>query len=294
MQDAWATFETFFSESWNAVKATASSVVVFMQTQWDTLTQSFETAINALPSLWLNAKEKIFSVWEDIERRWNELTHGFKTLMGLLGLSGEHKINFFPSQPMPNATGLPAPVPGEMPKIPQLGGKPIVFNPNIENLIQTHAQAQGVDPALVRAMMKQESGGNPNAVSPAGAGGLMQLMPATARRFGVQNRFDPAQNIAGGVKYLAWLLERFKGDKTKAVAAYNAGEGAVDKYGGVPPYRETRDYVSKVMGNYQRQKVEGGIDIHFNNPPPGTKIEPRQSKGGVKINPKFGYRSIGA
>ena len=104
----------------------------------------------------------------------------------------------------------------------------------------------GVEEAIVRAVMHAESAFNPNAISRAGAQGLMQLMPATAERFGVTNAFDPAQNIRGGVRYLAWLLKRFDGDLTLATAGYNAGEGAVDRHGGVPPYRETQTYVQRV------------------------------------------------
>ncbi|MEQ1513990.1 MAG: lytic transglycosylase domain-containing protein [Lysobacteraceae bacterium] len=112
--------------------------------------------------------------------------------------------------------------------------------------IRTAATQHGVDEAIVRAIIHAESSFNPNARSRVGAQGLMQLMPPTARRFGVSNAYDPAQNIHGGVQYLAWLLKRYKGDLTLAAAGYNAGEGAVDKYKGVPPYSETRRYVERV------------------------------------------------
>jgi soluble lytic murein transglycosylase-like protein len=112
--------------------------------------------------------------------------------------------------------------------------------------IRAAAKQHGVDEAIVRAIIHAESAYNPNALSRVGAQGLMQLMPATARRFGVGNAFDANQNISGGVQYLAWLLKRFKGDLTLAAAGYNAGEGAVDKYRGVPPYNETRRYVERV------------------------------------------------
>lgn len=106
--------------------------------------------------------------------------------------------------------------------------------------------AHGVEEAIVRAIIHAESAFRPNALSRAGAQGLMQLMPATARRFGVSDAFDPAQNIRGGVQYLAWLLKRFNGDLTLASAGYNAGEGAVDRHRGVPPYGETQRYVQRV------------------------------------------------
>lgn len=112
--------------------------------------------------------------------------------------------------------------------------------------IAAAARDYGVDEALVRAVIHAESAYDPNAVSRVGAQGLMQLMPATARRFGVANVFDIAQNIRGGVQYLAWLLRRFDGNLTLAAAGYNAGEGAVDKYNGVPPYSETQRYVQRV------------------------------------------------
>ena len=112
--------------------------------------------------------------------------------------------------------------------------------------IAAAARLHGVEEAVVRAIIHAESAYNPNALSRVGAQGLMQLMPATARRFGVGNAFDAGQNIAGGVQYLAWLLKRFNGDLSLAAAGYNAGEGAVDKYRGVPPYSETRRYVERV------------------------------------------------
>ena len=118
------------------------------------------------------------------------------------------------------------------------------------------AALHGVDEALVRAVIHAESAFNPNAISRVGAQGLMQLMPATAERFGVSEPFTPAQNISGGVTYLAWLIKRFDGDLTKAAAGYNAGEGAVDKYGGVPPYDETQRYVERVNILHQRYSGE--------------------------------------
>jgi soluble lytic murein transglycosylase-like protein len=117
-----------------------------------------------------------------------------------------------------------------------------------EDLIIHHSAEQNVSADLVRAVIQVESAFNPLARSVKGAMGLMQLMPATARELGVLNAYDPAQNIRGGVTYLKQLLDRFKSNVELALAAYNAGPGAVEKYGAVPPYRETRNYVHKIRG----------------------------------------------
>ena len=120
-------------------------------------------------------------------------------------------------------------------------------------IIETAAKAHGVETALVHAVITAESGYNPRAVSRAGAQGIMQLMPDTARRFGVQNSFDATQNIQGGVKYLRELLTMFNGNRELALAAYNAGENAVIRAGNrVPPYAETMHYVPKVLGIYRK------------------------------------------
>jgi hypothetical protein len=109
------------------------------------------------------------------------------------------------------------------------------------------AREYGLDPALLAAVAAVESGFDPDAVSYKGAEGLLQLMPATARRFGVEDSFDADQNVHGGARYLGWLLERFSGDEGLALAGYNAGEGAVDRYLGIPPYPETEQYVDRVL-----------------------------------------------
>ncbi|HEX8179793.1 MAG TPA: lytic transglycosylase domain-containing protein [Pyrinomonadaceae bacterium] len=123
-------------------------------------------------------------------------------------------------------------------------------NPKIDALIAEAGARNGVDPVLLYAIMHRESSFHTGAVSPKGARGLMQLMPATAVRFGVRNIFDPAQNIDGGARYVRFLLNRFSGDVRLALAGYNAGEGAVDKYNGIPPYRETQEYVRLIGQRY--------------------------------------------
>ena len=117
-------------------------------------------------------------------------------------------------------------------------------------IIYRAAEKQGLDPRFVHAVIWQESRYKPKALSHAGAQGLMQLMPATARRFGCDNANDPEKNVAAGTKYLSWLLKRFKGNVGLALAGYNAGEGAVDKYDGIPPYNETQNYVRKITAQY--------------------------------------------
>jgi len=117
-----------------------------------------------------------------------------------------------------------------------------------DEAIQEHSAAHGVSPDLVRAVIQVESAFNPTAVSSKGAMGLMQLMPATARELGVENPFLPEENIRGGVTYLRKLLDRYDSNVELALAAYNAGPGSVEKYGTVPPYRETQAYVRKVTG----------------------------------------------
>ena len=124
----------------------------------------------------------------------------------------------------------------------------------IDALVDQNAATWQVDPALLKAVIANESGFNANATSKVGAQGLMQLMPETAASLGVRDAYDPAQNVAGGARYLRGLLDRFGGDQRLAVAAYNAGPGAVAKYGDVPPYAETQNYVTNVLASFEKYR----------------------------------------
>ena len=131
------------------------------------------------------------------------------------------------------------------------GALPKSINPDVlHQMVQETAQKHDIDPALVSAVISTESNWNTSALSRKGAQGLMQLVPETAQKLGVFNAWDPQQNIDGGVRYLHMLLDRYNGDLRKALAAYNAGPSAVDRWGGVPNYPETRDYVRKVTHTY--------------------------------------------
>lgn len=130
---------------------------------------------------------------------------------------------------------------------------------DIDEIIDTYSDKYGIDSDFIKAIIRQESGFKKNAQSKKGAMGLMQLMPETAKSLGVINAYDPVQNIEGGTKYLKGLMDRFDGDKRLALAAYNAGPNAVKRYGGIPPYKETQNYVKNIMSVYEKlQQAKGG------------------------------------
>jgi len=125
---------------------------------------------------------------------------------------------------------------------------------DIDTIIDTFADKYGVDSDLIKAIIKQESGFNPKATSKKGAMGLMQLMPKTAQSLGVNDAYNPWENVEGGVKYIKGFLDKYDNNPELALAAYNAGPGAVKRYGGVPPYKETQNYVKAIMQNYNKIK----------------------------------------
>lgn len=139
------------------------------------------------------------------------------------------------------------------------------------------AQRHGLDPELVLAVVAVESNFQPQAVSPKGAQGLMQLMPRTAAQLGVQDAFDPDQNLDGGTRHLRALVDLYAGDLRRALAAYNAGAGAVQRYGGVPPYRETRAYVEKILGRVARARAASPAPADVT--PAGVRAPARSRKG---------------
>jgi hypothetical protein len=142
----------------------------------------------------------------------------------------------------------------------------------VNELVANIARRHEVEPSLVDSVIRVESNYNPNAVSSAGAMGLMQLIPSTARRFGVNNTFHPEQNIEGGVRYLKYLMQLYNGDERLALAAYNAGEGAVAKYKGIPPYPETQNYVYQV-GKKLGQSREAEKKAKALRPQPKPDVE---------------------
>src|ERR1039458_369864 len=170
-----------------------------------------------------------------------------------------------PAEEIASYSSQPDPVPTPSLETPSLTTPlPTTHSPamppkSTDQIVREASETQGVDSDFLGSVIRQESSGNAQAVSPAGARGLMQLMPATAQGLGVKDSFNPEQNVGGGARYLRELLERYHGDAIKALAAYNAGPGAVDRYRGVTPYRETRLYVQRVVRDYNRKKQSGGI-----------------------------------
>lgn len=157
--------------------------------------------------------------------------------------------------PGPNPTAPPAAIQGAIGRgnqpLDPFAGTVVVRHlsppPQMASMIRQAATRHGLDPLLFESLVAAESGFDPSVVSSAGAQGLAQLMPATAKMLGVSNPFDPAQNLDGGARYLAQMMRQFNGDARLALAAYNAGPGAVSRHGGVPPFQETRNYIDRIL-----------------------------------------------
>jgi soluble lytic murein transglycosylase-like protein len=156
-----------------------------------------------------------------------------------------------------------------------------------DDIIERYAEKFRVDATLVRAVIQVESNFNQNCVSNKGARGLMQLMPGTAERFGVSSIHDPEQNIKGGVQYLAYLLRLFEDDLSQALAAYNAGENAVIRYGGIPPYKETETYVKRALTVYYGRPYGGGAVSFAGGRTPGRKL-----RGGFGVTAAVGSTGL--
>ncbi len=203
---------------------------------------------------------KTLIFWSATERRWKPVPHANPAALNAARSAADEVKSFVVSQP----TTAQNPVKGVVepadkdPNFGKLARGYAVSSAELEAAINQAAARHGVDPNLVKAIIKVESNFNPRAVSNKGAMGLMQLMPGTARQLNVSNPFDVQQNVDAGVRHFRQLLEDFKGDVKLSLAAYNAGEKAVTTHGGVPPYQETRNYVRQITNLYS-----GGQTIHF-------------------------------
>jgi hypothetical protein len=200
--------------------------------------------------------------WSNVEKCWKPVRPvSPRAMRSARAVAGEVS-SYIESRPQLSAGK--AHVKGELasqdPNYSQAAGNRSVSAAQIDHYIDEAAARHHVDPNLVRALVKVESNFNPRAVSSKGAMGLMQLMPATARLYDVRNPYDPAQNIDAGVRHLKGLLENFNGDVPRSLAAYNAGQGAVERSGGIPPYTETRNYVRRITN-----LMAGGPALHASN-----------------------------
>jgi soluble lytic murein transglycosylase-like protein len=186
-----------------------------------------------------------YMYWSTTERRWKEVfARSTRAVKAAKSAAAEvtESIELRPVAKAPRTSANP--------NYTEVSAGRAVSNAEVDRMIEAAARRHNVDPNLVRAVIKVESNFNPHAVSPKGAIGLMQLMPATARSLNVKNAFDPAQNVDAGVRHLKSLLENFRGNVPLSLAAYNAGAGAVARNNGIPPYAETRNYVRRITGLY--------------------------------------------
>ena len=170
-----------------------------------------------------------------------------------------------------------------------------VADPALNSMIDRIAAEKGIEAPLVHSIIKTESNYNPAALSPKGAQGIMQLIPSTAKRFGVEDAYDPEQNIQGGVSYLKFLLNHYRDDYRRVIAAYNAGEAAVDKYHGIPPFQETRNYVSTVArylkAAREQQKVGPKLALNAVNAVPNAAETTRPVVASTGTDGRIYYRT---
>ncbi len=211
--------------------------------------------------------ERLF-YWSNVEKRWKRVRPASPSAMRSAEAIAGEVTNYIESRPELGSSSKPVKgkIAAQDPNYSQAAGNRSVSAAQIDRYINDAAARHHVDPNLVRALVKVESNFNPSAVSRKGAMGLMQLMPATARMYDVRNPFDAAQNVDAGVRHLKGLLENFGGDVSLSLAAYNAGQGAVERNAGIPPYTETRNYVKRItslMGKGSEVRVSSlSMPIH--------------------------------
>ncbi len=215
-----------------------------------------------------------FYYWSVVEKRWKRVPKPTQRAMEAARSAAAEVSEYVAAQPAAESK----PDAGVNPNYRALVRGRSVSSSQVDSLIEAAAARHNVDPNLVRAMIKVESNFNPRALSRKGAMGLMQLMPATARSLRVSNPFDPEQNVDAGVRHLKGLLENYKGDVALSLAAYNAGAGAVARSGGVPPYRETRNYVRQIT------QIYGGADTVVMDPSYAPIRATRQQNGVLRFS----------
>ncbi len=200
--------------------------------------------------------------WSNSEHRWKPVPAPSKSALKAARSAAAEVHQFVSAQPLTRIDPTTAEAPKIDPNYRKLARGHVVTSAAIDQAIEESAAKHNVDPNLVRALVKVESNFNPTAVSRKGAMGLMQLMPATARELNVTNPFDPAQNVDAGVRHLKGLLNNFNGDVRLSLAAYNAGQGAVQRNGGIPPFAETRNYVRRITTLYGK----GNLGMQLSGP----------------------------